>query len=485
MIGKGALVCSYARVSREIPARLWLLAVASASFSLPVLVYAGELPVEGSWKTGVTTAPFEPRKDRIFLVNKNWVEGEFLSLDSKSVRFTCSGAEHQFSREEVSLVELSPWIKRETRNEKKEKTTTLVVVITGSSSCGTLIFTGGTIIKDHEKVKPEFTKGKDPDDKVAVSPTSIFYNKEGPPGGGRDNDETELRATVELILGRSGVVTGELQNNFQNSPAGRVKLEFSLVTQEKKEAKIGEVSSRKVGQDGDWGWLRFVIDYTKEARRWRMRSWVEKQQLLVPDPEEIEASEIGVVPKKMSGKEVEPSRLVLVGDRVETAYLASADRRNVTTYDKKSFDAGEVMLIELNDWKDRFKKQDSSGAAPMPTSVVVWGTGHAGTLTFGNEGRIKQLIAPPHFLKGRDCNDTCAVLSEKSIRFDKKEFDLSPVWVETVIVLGKPGKKERWRYNEAEGEVSLKCFDVLTGNAWRKKSETLVNGKQFEMSSKK
>ena len=161
---------------------------------------ASALPAEKAWQQGMKTKAFSENVDRVFLVNRGWVEGRLISIGDQEVQFAEAGSEHTFSRTEVSLVELSDWLdprKRKAANELK-----LRIEFDGTAENADFYFSKGTIIKQVDE-GPTFTKGKDADDKAGTQRTHIWFDK-----GAKDRSATSMYIDVTLLPGESEFYTG-------------------------------------------------------------------------------------------------------------------------------------------------------------------------------------------------------------------------------------------------------------------------------------
>ena len=149
---------------------------------------AGPLPAVGAWQTGLRSEPPKEGVDRIFLVNRQWIEGRVTQFDASTVTFDQGGQTHTFPRAEVSVMQLTDWLSPEKRADKQELK--LRIVCEGEAETATLFFTRGTIISKVD-AEPKFTSGQDADDKLATDRTSLGFDK-----GGNDRSITSLTADI-------------------------------------------------------------------------------------------------------------------------------------------------------------------------------------------------------------------------------------------------------------------------------------------------
>jgi len=144
-------------------------AVLAVAESTPVVIPEHTaVPQEGAWKAGIATGFPKPGIDRLFLVNRGWVEGKLLAADSSSVTMQVAANTLRLPRNQVSLIGLSDYLDPGKRTS--DKVVRLRIVMTGAAECATLHFNNGTVIKQVDK-EPRWEEGGDADDKASTDAT--------------------------------------------------------------------------------------------------------------------------------------------------------------------------------------------------------------------------------------------------------------------------------------------------------------------------
>ena len=150
-------------------------AVPAAAESTPAVIPEhSTVPQEGAWKAGIATGFPKPGIDRLFLVNRGWVEGKLLAADSSSVTMQVAEDTLRLPRNQVSLIGLSDYLDPGKRTA--DKVVRLRIVMEGAAECATLHFNNGAVIKKVDK-EPQWVEGSDADDKASTDATTISFDR--------------------------------------------------------------------------------------------------------------------------------------------------------------------------------------------------------------------------------------------------------------------------------------------------------------------
>ena len=425
--------------------------------------WAIALPEPGAWQTGVKTPPFKEGVDRLFVVNRQWIEGRVKAIDESSVTINTGGEDLVLQREEVSLIELADWLDPTKRNQPKREIR-LVIFIEGDSERGDLFFDRGTIIKEiHEA--PSFVDGGDADDRASTTRTSISYDK-----GSKDRSVTTLKVDLTLIVGSQEGLTFEVHNNRSNMSAGSLIVKFVDGNSGKPIAELKKPISSM------WAMCGIPAAKLKPMRnptRLKHNEW-----------RDVRSVKIQTIKPNVSSqpRKINKTRVVLIDHSMLAGKLKSLDEKNLAIQTKHVgppmlVPRSQIAFVELHDWEKRWRasslgKKERNRTTTKPIRLIFAGSSSMGSLTFSGRDGIYELISPPHYVTGRDFKDACSVNSNNALGFDKVNLDRSAFQVETIVVLKvekKASLSARYanRYtNILAGDIRVMFLDVISGKPY-------------------
>ena len=430
----------------------------SRSLALTVMLTTGgavqgaPIPGEGAWQTGVISNPAKEGIDRIFLVNRQWIEGRLTKIDATAVTFEMDGQVHTFPRSDVSVLQLGDWLSPEKRPDKQE--VKVRIVCDGTAEAGTLLFTRGTIISKVD-APPKFTSGQDADDRISADRTSIEFEK-----GTGDRSATSFTADLTLLVPVTDALSCELMLARANGFAGPLQVRF-LNPADGKELVV--LSPAKEF------WNRFDIPLAK------LKAGAAPSKVACIPSSEVTVRNIQAIPPlpaPSTSKDTTAARLCLVDSQVMAGRLQSLDQYSVRMQIGISqailIPRGKIACIELNDWEINYRGVKPAENLTAPLTVSFAGPSATSYVTLPTTESIARLIAPPHFVSGSDRNDVASVNSDRSFGFEKTVIDRSPSQVEATLVFRSTSKQgteigvSNAYTNVWAGDLRVSLFDALT-----------------------
>ncbi len=418
------------------------------------------VPAPGAWKKGLDTRFPKPGVDRIFLIDRGWVEGRLTALDASSVSLDIGSETLRFPRDRVSLVGLSDWLSPQGGEEIK-----LRVTLAGTAECATLLFTGGAIIKSVDK-PPAWTSGYFGESQTSTGVAEISFDK------GSNQAEAELTTDLTLVLPPSATeLKCEIVNNRSNGWTGPLRVVFS------DPAGGRETASSRNPTTGMWS--RFEIPRAKLLAA----SGVHRFEL--SGPPGLRRADISTLnlPAPAPGKARHGTARVIgpEGFAIEGAKLDSIDARMLRLTDSRTGQTRELprdkaCWIELHDWQLAWlpssigvESPEMKPGASFPVRFKSSGlSGHNG-IHFQEQTAIELLIVPPYLLYGLDPNDHMFVSDTRRMGYDRYAMDQSPFHAEFVATLRIGEQPQvlidfRNHYTNVEpGRLEVEMEEALTG----------------------
>ncbi len=410
-----------------------------------------------SWQTGLKSEPAQEGVDRLFLVNRGWINGRVTKIDATTVGFDMGGQTQTFQRAEVSLMQLTDWLSPEKRQDKQE--VKVRIVCEGEAEAATILFTRGTIISKVDG-QPKFTAGQDTDDKAGTDRTSVWFEK-----GGNDRSVTSLSADVTLLIPAIDLLECEVLCNRANGFAGSFNIRFLNPTDGK------ELVALKKPIKEFWSRFEVPLAKLKASLQPYKVDCVSCNEVIVPNVRTLPPQ-----PSPSSPKDTTEARIFLLDYQLVTGRMLSMDEYSVRLKSGLGqpvlIPRWKIACIELNDWEASFRE----GKAGMPTkeltaSLLISFSGPSAVceLTFPSTAEaVAKLIVPPHFVSGWDRDDIGFVKSERAFGFEKTVIDRSPSQVEATVVLKVPsgpgmeiGVSNAYT-NGWAGDLKVNIYEALT-----------------------
>lgn len=407
-----------------------LVPAATASQAPVAMPQDPALPAEGAWKTGLKTQPRKEGVDRVFLINRGWIEGKLIGMDAVSISFESNGKPFRFPRTEVSLLQLSDWMNPAKRQDKQE--IKLRVVCEGTGQRAALSFGKGVIIKKVDTAPAFAEGGSDADDKAGTEPTAIYFDK-----GGDDDSPTKLSVDVTLLVPGTGPLECEFDAARSNGFAGPQNLRFfDPVTG-------AELVSLKNPIENAWGWFHLPLDKLKPGGK---PYKVEVTPTNTKGGKSVPA--VPLPPLPATPTEASLARIILMTEQPLMARVLSLEGDslqvlNPATGKPAALPRSQVALIQLNDWETSLRAPkarpggDPNLTPPLTFSLTGTSSAHSIELTAGDT--IAKLIVPPHYLMGSDRDDRANMGSETSMEWTKMSMDQTPSQVEATVILSAKG----------------------------------------------
>jgi hypothetical protein len=388
------------------------------------------LPAEGAWKTGLKTQPRKQGVDRLFLINRGWIEGKLTGMDAASISFEKDGKTFRFPRAEISLLQLTDWMNPEKRQDKQE--IKLRVVCEGTGQRAALSFGKGVIIKKVDAAPAFAEAGRDADDKAGTEPTAIYFDK-----GGNDDSPTKLSVDVTLLVPGTGPLECEFDAARSNGFAGPQTLHFQ------DPVSGAELVSFKGPIENAWGWFNVSLDKLKPGGK---PYKVEITPTNTKGGKPITA--VPMPPLPATPKEDSLARIILMNDQPVMVRVLSLEGDEFQVLSQATGKAAalprsQVALIELNDWETALRapkaRPEGDPNLTPPLTFSLTGTSAAHSVEFTAGDTIAKLIAPPHYLTGSDRDDRAEMGSETSMEWSKMSMDQTPSQVEATAILSIKG----------------------------------------------
>lgn len=395
----------------------------SAAAAFPSLPDHPAIPKPGTWKSTNAVGHPKPGMDRAFLIDRGWIEGQLIALDSSSVTMQVNGQSLRLPRNQVSLVGLSDPYEPAKRSGDQE--VRLRVVLEGPAECATLHFTQGALISKVLK-EPQWVQGADADDKASTSRTSFSFEK------GPDRSITRVEAEFLILLPPTGNLRCEVENNRSNAPSGHLGVKFIDPEDNR------EIAVLPVGTYGTYGgWHDFEID---RARLLKGTSPLK----LSPLSTKFKASAVptlGLISRQPSRPARGSARLIHATEPARVVLLDGMDTTEIrlggaqpTRLPRKHF-----AWIELLDWQlePSIPAPENTQESP-PLRWVSFGCSTVNSITLPAGATFSRMIVPPYCLFGVDRGDEFAVKDERILSCEKGVMDQSPFHSEMVASLSLP-----------------------------------------------
>jgi hypothetical protein len=396
-----------------------------------------DIPKPGTWRSANAVGFPKPGIDRAFLIDRGWLEGQLLAVDSSSVTMRSGEETFRLPRNQVSLVALSEPYDPKKRNSGNE--VRLRVVIEGPAERATLHFTQGALISKVLR-EPKWVEGADADDKAFTDRTTFSFEK------GRDQAITRVEAEFAILLPPEGDLRCEVNNNRANGNSGPLSIKFIDPETDR------EIAILPLGKHGMW----YAFDIAREKLIKPSRT-----QKLVPIPVKFEASRIPTL-RLLSKQAARPgkgmARLVFSEEPARVALLDSIDTKDVCLggTEQKRIPRERVVWIELLDWQLDMAHPTKDGKKETPPlRWVSYGCSTTNSITLPSGTRFSRMIVPHYCLFGMDSNDSFIVKDERIFQCYKGAMDQSPFHSEMVATLALP----------SEPAVNLEIANAYT-NIW-------------------
>ena len=416
------MVVPFEKLSPESVAQAKAMAEAATKALNPPNLAAPDssFPKEKSWLKGEKTHPTKQGIDRVFLIDRGWKAGKLLGIIENDVVFEAEGKAFRIPRKEVSVIESNAWLDPMKRRDTRE--VKVRMEITGAAVNGEINFERGTIVKKVD-AEPAYTVGKDDDDKAKVLPNGFWFDKQG-----TDNSNTTLVTDLTLLVPTNTLVC-DLLCHRSNYDTGSYTVRFL------NPADGSEMVTMR--QPTSWMWTRLEVPVAKlqpGTRGFRppvitLDDFNVRNVPLLPFTEKTGA--LGGPPK---------SRIVLFDDTSFSGIIVGMDDHALkvlrgTSQKPVAVPRWKIALIELNDWQtDWVEKTPETADTTQPITVCFAGPSTSSGITLAGDDTITTLIAPPHYLVGRDRDDEAGVNNERSFNIYKTTIDRSHTQAEMTAV---------------------------------------------------
>lgn len=416
------------------------------------------LPGKKDWMQGIKTERFQDTSDGVFLVDRGWIQGQVKTISATDITLVSGSTEHIIRRSEVSLIELSDWLRPEKRGD--EGLIKVRIELAGEAECADFFFGDGTIIKQVD-AGPSYTEGKDRDDRASAGLTHIRFDK-----GREDRSATVVQVDLSLLPGQADVLHCETYCGRANVTAGPYSVRFMdpaegtpLVVMKKPLAAL---------------WFKLDVPLAKLGRaRYPFRTTAVAWQ-------DVKMSRISALdpPSSSNPKVANDARCILFDGQVVEGELVSMDDsallvqiRPVGPPDRVP--RAQVAFIELYDWETPLRNPASrnkgGGDVTPPIRIVFAGTSSEGQIDLNPGDAIHELIMPPHHVSVRDFEDIAYVKNERVLGYNNARLDRSPSQVEAIVrlKLGPAASVKAHVHNHytniLAGDMQLLFYRALTG----------------------
>lgn len=380
------------------------------------------VPKEGDWKNAALTSFPLPGSDRIFLINRGWLQGALISVNTSVVTLQTGGDFLSFPRNQVSLIGLSDWLDPAKRTS--EKAIRFRIIMEGPAERAVLHFNNGAIIQRIEK-GPEWLEGSDADDKTSADATTISFDK------GSDKSITRLACEVSLLPPATGTVACEINNNRANGYSGALTVRF-----------IDPGSGREIAVleppvGDEWRmWCRFEVPVEKFLKP----AATQKLSPAITKFEPSKVASLGLLGNKAPQVPPNAARIIYTGETARSASVARIDATTVHLADHHhtTIPRTRVAWIELLDWQSAWQADRNPAQETPPLRWSAYGLSTNNSVTLPAGTTFTRLIVPHYPLFGMDRDDTYSVNDERTFRCNKGDMDQSPFHSEMVATLSLP-----------------------------------------------